>query len=934
MIGTFYEIDAIEDVQIRAESIAWLLDGISAVARSNSSVHLDRMIEDVSSELENIFVRLLDGSADHKRAAQGVLEALAKRYVYKACEFASMLNTESRRDAAFKVIVRVICKKRDQASVIRESLEVISKIETQLEKDDAIDDVIESMYRRDVDKIDFDSNCRLLVLKAQQIEDAVTRCTAISKSLAFSSKASGDEWVQIRRELLAKLGDSWESINLGWLRVRTGFQIAESLAATQADLSSEYLSKTEDLRKRLGGLADRNAAIAYESCVKLAIRAFSGLIPKRIYYQHDIELLAVLIDAVQGQGQRAILWSEVAIRAAVNGNSDLCSDLVNERVRHLLESISTLDKEYRQFVIIRTAPALYASRGATMLALLQDLDHAHQDAAYSAIVDYLLRNRYPYDPEDYTPGTGYSTTYSTLMQICDVMPLMDSDSLIYGTIERVVDSLISKENQGRITLNQKEEIYRKLQEIVKTKFPNPRHIRHKGYAVIGRAQLSRFRTDGDLGGLADAAENIHNTADRALVLFITGLALSKTGAAKSYDLMKRGRALAAEIPSDWDRIERLIGFAQHAKTVSPQISRSVLEDANNFFVRLGRERHRSSLRKIIDLAHRIEPAFARSLIDKLDNEKVQKYARRQIELLELKQKLVDEKPAHEELRIAPTTEYERLGSMLLGALQSERLNPIRAEAVRPCIELAARQPLVRSYYVLAWIIENSIEKHGQGDRAAYYLRPIFEAAIAGAELAGELANKSFQMSLNARDGSRFYDESKKAGVEVYDREQAIRYVRSWLEQNAKQDLLICDPTFGPDELTLLQLVRAVSPTCRVQVITGRPKSTTPESLPWDEVFLARWADLSEQSPPSTRINMVGTVLTGECPIQTSCLVSGEEGLDLGSSFRDTGVNTSPIFRNMSAAEVDGVRQTVDAITNPQANNWQGKRLRLLSFSLC
>jgi hypothetical protein len=64
--------------------------------------------------------------------------------------------------------------------------------------------------------------------------------------------------------------------------------------------------------------ANHDAEAAYKLCLRLAIRAFGGLMPRRCYTKQDLDFLAALIGAVPGIGQRAMQWGDdVRTRALV-----------------------------------------------------------------------------------------------------------------------------------------------------------------------------------------------------------------------------------------------------------------------------------------------------------------------------------------------------------------------------------------------------------------------------------------------------------------------------------------------------------------------------------------------------------------------------------------------------------------------------------------
>jgi hypothetical protein len=933
LIGLFCEITQFSDVGIRAEGFAWLLDGIAEIeAIAPYSVQF-AVGADSATELDASFVALLDGTADHYRAAAGVIKALTRAHFEKALEFIDMLNTEARRDRALADVVFTLFDERRgavcSALPIRRAM---AKIVDKHLREHTLLHAIEFLADLDPNEIAIDDDLRELLEASRQIACSDSRCLACARSYVLLTRVANKGWIPLSEDLLETISTAWKAIDLAWLRAAVGFQLAQILAPVRPDASASYLEATEAFRKQIGGLVSKSAGDAYWLCLCLAARAFAGLVPKHAYSQPDLDSLSVLISAVPSAGQRALLWADLALRCAIQGNVQLCGELVNEKLRPTIAEIPEGDADFREFVISSCAPALFEANRAAALGMLQGLQLGYRDDGYFGIVSYLFRRQPPDEPEDYVPGSGYNISYGDLLTICDVASQLDSDSRIYDVIEKSVDCLTSKTLTVSYNNSQKEELYRRLQDLVTTKLPSPRHIRHQGYRVIGRAQLARFRNDPDIDGLVDSAIAIPNTADRALVMFTTGISIVKQERAIGETLLHDAHSLVGEIPAYLDRLERMLGFAYEAKPINQALSRKMLEEAMGLIPRLTEGRNRS-LRDIVDLAHRIEPGFAKTLVERLDDDKVRQRAKRELELLDLKQKVADEQPVYEELQIASTTEYQKLGAMLLGSLQSDRMESIKLQAMRPCIETVGRHPIKRSYSVLAWIVQNAVEKHASSDRSQYVIYPLFQATLAGAELAGQLANRSFESLRAAQEISAPpHGVDKGKSNEVYGKEQAIAFVRSWLEDSAQDSLVICDPSFGPEDLVLVQAVRAVSTACRVDVLTCRPKANPPDGLMWEDVYVAQWRDLSQQSPPPTRIVMISSTTAAECPVQSSWMISGDRGLELAGSMRTLEGGEAFTFRPMESSEVATLRDEIGPVLSG-GQEWAGRKVRYVSFTL-
>ena len=512
-----------------------------------------------------------------------------------------MLNTQSRRDRSFTDVIHALFEERSGRWCSANQIQrVLAKIEDRFLRDDALYDAIRSTESLGRHEIVIDDQFLEFLLSTSNIASADARCLACARAYLIVLKISKNEWRVASGALLEYIETSWNAIDVASVRIGVGFELAQILAPVSAELSALYLERTEKVRAGIGGLANANADRAYSICLQLAIRAFTGLVPKRCHIRGDLERLALLIGYIPSVGHRAVLWAELAIRCAAHGDDQLCSEIVSERVRPILSALPETDIENSTFIASRCAPALYAANPAVAMGIVERFELPYRDGAYHSIIRYLFRSESPYEVEDYAPGSGYETEYRKLVEICDITRHVDSDALIYDVIERTIDCLTSKTVTVAYNTAQREEIYRRLQELVKTKLPAPRHIRHEGYKVIARAQLARFRNDPDLDDLISSAERIPNTADRALVLFTTGLAVGKTSRNMAEKLIARAQELVVEIPADWDRLERMTGFADEARQYNKALSRKMLEAAVRVVPKLAEGKNRS-IRNIVDL---------------------------------------------------------------------------------------------------------------------------------------------------------------------------------------------------------------------------------------------------------------------------------------------------------------------------------------------
>src|SRR5439155_7327479 len=111
---------------------------------------------------------------------------------------------------------------------------------------------------------------------------------------------------------------SWEEIDVGWARLDAGFNLVKSLAGRLPETARTFLQRTEVFRSEVAFDAG-TAALPYLISLRLAIRALSGLLPKRLDADEDIARLGRLIDYLPTRAERVGLWAEIALRYQICG---------------------------------------------------------------------------------------------------------------------------------------------------------------------------------------------------------------------------------------------------------------------------------------------------------------------------------------------------------------------------------------------------------------------------------------------------------------------------------------------------------------------------------------------------------------------------------------------------------------------------------------
>jgi hypothetical protein len=303
-------------------------------------------------------------------------------------------------------------------------------------------------------------------------------------------------------------------------------------------------------------------------------------------------------------------------------------------------------------------------------------------------------------------------------------------------------------------------------------------------------------------------------------------------------------------------------------------------------------------------------------------------------LLEVRKNLGSEEDATNVLHQIRARDLSRLGWSLVRALNAGRFQSFHPSDIRPYLQAAADQPLRQSYSILLWYIENAVVRFAKTDQAASFLRPMLDATIVGAQLAGQVAGKSLVRLRALKHQSTQVSGGHALLVLPGTRDEAVQILSTWFERQLGQFVKICDPYFGPDDLSWFQIIRAARPGCSIYVMTARKNQPIPapgEDL--EDVYTNSWRRLYDQNAPNVEIAIIGGERTKDSPIHDRWIVTNGIGLRLGTSLNSLGVTKDSEISEMSPEDAAQKLSEIDQYLNREKTEHRGEKLRIIRFGL-
>jgi hypothetical protein len=480
------------------------------------------------------------------------------------------------------------------------------------------------------------------------IGDPELRCRCLSRYF-YVTVAQADSTLSqsLLKPIIDLLTVSLEEIDIGWEKVRAGFEAATSLATHSPEDARRLLSLAETAKQNIM-LQTASSARAYIGTILLSLSAYAGLLPRRLADVNDLRRLGDLVDRIPSDGQRARVWAELALRAQSLKNSNLCQQLVAEHVRPLIQQLQGRSPAYAHGIIASVAPALYVAFPVSAREELSALTpHAH-DLAYHLICQYVLAKHTSYQPFELLPNPCYDIDYDRALEICELAQFIDRDDIIYIIIMDLINSLYYMKN--KLTRDQSEVLAAKLTALVPNKFPNAKYITHNGYAICIYSLIEKFKRShgADWSGLESQAMALPNLSDRVFVLCSIASACQPRDRARCKRLLEQAYQITQSLPCVYDRVARIEMIATQAWEVDPAFARRLLEsgmktaidadvaDTNDLW---------PLQRDMLDFAHRVDPQLAVSLASMADTDLARQHTRlslhHRLEILNMTKSLAD-----------------------------------------------------------------------------------------------------------------------------------------------------------------------------------------------------------------------------------------------------------------------------------------------------
>jgi hypothetical protein len=919
------------ECELRVEALARIIVALTADVHSRLKPVLATLLSTLQATLSNSIDELLSGTAEHYEVLKRTVRALGSADLALTSDIIDRVNTAERRDALRYACLTSLKPNELQKSNVAQIEGMLSAIWSKGAHDECVADVISTLNIHELEQLA--PSWTAILRRSLGIELAPWKAITCAHAQSICARQNATAFSDLTQTFKSATDTAVEAINSDWDRTDVSFTIASVLRASDVQRVRTHIQHAHEVRRR-SLIPDGRTATAYINLLRLAMRAFTGLLPRQLDIEHALARLRRIINNLASDGERVRVWCEFAIRCFGANHKDLGTRIVREEVRTILNNIA--DRGFRGDVLVDAAPALYCAHATSAVRELEALDEQRRGGAFEAICRYILTKQPAGEPVSWE----YRQARLTAQDVDDLLECLtyvDRDTAVSYCVEKLTDAAMAADGASEFTRARKNDIARRIAAISDQKLPWSHGIKHNGYRIVLASCVHALQASPRAAWreLTTQAGTIANVADRAYVLgIIAAHAPAKINDLRS-ETIRSASDWALKIPAPLDRMERLRFLGRIAISFDITAAKACIEQAFRLTIS-AKSDVSAQQRSIIDIANRVSDEFARSLIALLDDDPVlvrRKRLRRRNNILEVLKKLPKELSDSTLSELTPHETAELCGLMLEG-LHDGSVAFIAAGRAHLFVERVEQVGLREAYPVLSWAAENAVAAHATTPYGTKYMVEMFDACADACELAIRVMSRSsgYQAGVTESVSSSF--DAGGETIEPGQRERALQIIADWIRSHNPEVLKVCDPYFGPADLDILKLILEVVPNCKVQILAGGKKQRDLQlQPPYDDVYAREWKRLSKHNPPQTDLIFAELVENGDCPIHERWVLSRGQGLKLGSSFSGLGRHRVCEITALPDAVAAANEGLLDQYLNCRVRDNRGDRVRYFTSSL-
>ena len=764
---------------------------------------------------------LLDTTAYHLKIVEGPIRELVCDYRSFIEDVIPLINTSERRSRAYVIAVTEYIERTD---INNFDFGYFSKLYINIKYDlSERTDPLLTLFR----KIVCSKECTTSLLKevkslygkTKDVESEFALCYILSILYVWIKRNYPDDnFVDVVKKGLEK---TWKEIDVPWLKVATGFEIAKQFSRLPVKEEAHKMIQAASLLKQEQMFCSASSVETYTISLDLFTQSLGILIRSHLCEDNDLEQFKELVSYLGSDGECMILWSKIALEYYVAKEHDKFIDIATKYVAKTLDNFSIA---YQKRILFNIAPTLYLSVKSMFYRELAKFDDEFKNNCLDNVGRFIF-NKFAYLEYTNTHQVLAELQYAEYEILFELIEHATDESLIFNYIESICISL--KENSGnKLSRDHITLLLKRLEDIVTSKFPIAGGLKHEGYKLSCLAAImgARFNTpnNNEWDTMKKNIENIENLADQSFLYTHISHYIKKTD--KKQEFLKLGFQKAEELKSAYDKMNRYDMSVSEAVENAPTLGKSftvktwdwILKDKNGNY---------QNAQKIIDLIQEYDEELAKDIIEQLDKDPARnqyKYKQRLKRHIDQKKKIESAQKDIKKVAALSNVEQQMF-------FEEKMENLVKGKSITK--DLSSTMSIMQIIYdnsisdtknAICYFMENLYEKNKSSNYYKDLIRDVHKAI---------LYNLKVVLSLAAGTKERFdlinrlihdnYNYTNNTHIRVGEEIKAYEYLKKWFDSYKYDSLRIIDPYFSPADFNIIKAFFDINNNLRVFILTNK-----------------------------------------------------------------------------------------------------------------
>lgn len=838
----------LDDESVRISCLSKLLGRFDYLGkRAETEKTLGCYTGDLRRDIIDGVRHLLQETAYHLKVVEEPIKALVCDYSSMIDELIDKINTTERKKRAYSLAASQYLLNQDEEKVKPEKLfELIGKTDNTFSNRENPLDLLSRMlyYAKHADHAAFLPVLKSHFLYFEELERPARKVIIFMRLYLWMREHFPDDTFadKVKTHLL----DIWHSIEATKARIECGFFLAKNFAKVSSDDAEDILAKCRQMKTECF-LASSSCVTAYDIAMELYTRSMGLLI--RYGMCEDDTLIKQFADDIDTQlsvGERATLWSNVALEYLLaNDNSQFC-DLCNKYIPAHFDFCSVHDQKC---IIWAISPAMFYYSRDTLYNLLSHYDEQFMNDCLKNVTEFIFCK------EAFLSGVStefmaYPLEYKDYQDLIAVLEHATNDDILFHVVSIIAKSLREGKPKRALSTEQKDTVVKEIERIVKDKLPSREGIQHDGYKIACLAALRHSKTEffnKDRAEWLDAIEKIDNLADKSFLYLQTAPYFQKKN--DKQEFFQKGINVAESISSSFDKVNRLDMSINEC--MENNLSGLVKPVAETALRSLRINGTLEDYKQFIDVVYQHKPELAEEMVNNFDSDPARaQYKKRLLTHISSAKKLAQ---AHEKLDTVDNLNRKeqvkffskQLDNLLNGKGQVLEIDRLFALSINHIYD----HTIDDAKYAIHYIMEDVFRKYNQSRQNKALLLNIHNALRYNLLLVLSLAADTRDRIERVESLICTRDVNDEGYIQIGEEKKAKAYILNWYQSYNYDTLTIIDPYFKPQDLHIIKPLCDINNDLEIKILCHRQKFQ-------NEDYVTYWRSISSGVTNTIRLNFV------------------------------------------------------------------------------